>query len=210
VTGHEDDLKTKESGDVGPREGPPSIRSPHREASKRAQPDRPVWRLMRGIGRAGVTAQQAPRASAHPARSSSRVVGRMDRAVARVPRVQPRDEWPRQAVATTSSPPFETALLVSAVRCTLRYIVLPLVLPLLGIATSATLGIVTGAALGILVTLDVIAAIAIVATLRQLWRCQHPRRWQHLPVALALAVLVGHFFLNDARAVRLADMGGHT
>ncbi len=71
-------------------------------------------------------------------------------------------------------------------------------LPLLGVATSATRGIVTGAALGILLTLDVIAAIAIVATLRRLWRLQHPRRWQYLPVALALAVLVGFFVMSDA------------
>jgi len=49
----------------------------------------------------------------------------------------------------------------------------------------------------------VIAAIAIVATLRRLWRLQHPRRWQYLPVALALAVLVGFCFMSDARAVRL-------
>jgi hypothetical protein len=79
--------------------------------------------------------------------------------------------------------------------------VLPFVLPLLGVATSTTLGIVTGAALGILLTLDVIAASAIVATLRRLWRLQHPRRWQYLPVALALAVLVGFFFVNDARVL---------
>jgi len=69
------------------------------------------------------------------------------------------------------------------------YIVLPFVLPLMGVAT--------GAALGILLTLDVIAAIAILAMLRRLWRLQHPRRWQYLPVALALAVLVGVFLAND-------------
>jgi hypothetical protein len=76
--------------------------------------------------------------------------------------------------------------------------VLPFVLPLLGVATSATLGIVTGAALSLLLILDVIAAIAIVAALRRLWRLQHPRRWQYLPVALAFAVLIGFLFVNDA------------
>lgn len=139
----------------------------------------------------------------------------MDRAVARLLRVQPRPLVPRQAIATTSSSsrpvsspvredtsrPFETPLLVAGVRCILRYIVLPFVLPLLGVATDAALGIVTGAALGILLLLDVIAAISIVATLRSLWRRQHPRRWQYLLVALALAVLVGFFFANDARVL---------
>ena len=149
----------------------------------------------------GVTAQQAPRPSAHPAPFSSRVVEMMDRTVARVLSVQPQPLVPRQAVATTSSHPFETALLISAVRCTVRYVVLPIVLPLLGVATSATLGIVTGAALGILLTLDVIATIAIVATLRRLWQLHHPRRWQYLPAALALAVVIGFFFVTDARVL---------
>jgi hypothetical protein len=148
----------------------------------------------------GVTARQAPRPSAHRA-SSSRVVEMMDRAVARVLCVQPRPPAPRQAVARTSSRPFETALLIAAVRCTVGYIVVPFVLPLLGVATSATLGGVTGAALGLLLTLDVIAAIGIVATLRRLWRLHHPRRWQYLPVALALATLIGFFFVNDARVL---------
>ncbi len=149
----------------------------------------------------GVIGRQAPRPSAHPAPSSSRVVARMDRAVAWVLRVQPQPLVPQEALATTSSRPFETVLLVSGVRCTIRYIVLPLVLPFLGVATSAMLGIVTGAALGILLTLDVIAAITIVTTLRRLWRLQHPRRWQYVLVALALAVLIGFFFANDARVL---------
>ncbi len=112
---------------------------------------------------------------------------------------------PQEADATTSSRPFETPLLVSVVRCTLRYIVLPFVLPLLGVTTGATLGI--------LLTLDVIAAIAIVATLHRQWRLQHPRRWQYLPVAVAvavavalavaLAVLAGFFFMSDARVLSI-------
>jgi hypothetical protein len=105
---------------------------------------------------------------------------------------------PREAASTTSSLPLEAALLVSAVRCTLRYIVLPLILPV-AVATGATAGIVTGAAIGLLLTLDVIAAIAIVVTVRRLWRLHHAR-WRYLPVALALAVLVGYFFVTDARA----------
>jgi hypothetical protein len=47
----------------------------------------------------------------------------------------------------------------------------------------------------------VIAIVAIVATLRRLWRVRHPRRWQYVPVALTLAVLVGLFFVIDARVL---------
>jgi hypothetical protein len=77
-----------------------------------------------------VTAQQAPCPAARSAPSSSPVVERMDQAVARVLRVQPHPLVPREAIATTSSRPFETPLLLAGVRCTLRYIVLPFVLPL--------------------------------------------------------------------------------
>lgn len=109
-------------------------------------------------------------------------------------------QQPQQAAATTRRP-FETPLLVSGVRCTLRYGVLPFLFPLLGVATGPTLGIVTGVALGVLVLLDVIAAISIVATLRWLWRHQHPRRWQYLALALVLTALIAVFLMNDVRVL---------
>jgi hypothetical protein len=77
------------------------------------------------------------------------------------------------------------------------------VLPLAGVATAATFGIGTVAALGLLLTLDVIAGITIVATLRRLWRLQHPRRWLYLPLAMVLAVVAGFFFVNDAGMLNL-------
>jgi hypothetical protein len=131
--------------------------------------------------------------------SPSRAAERIDRAVARLLRVQPQP--PQQGVAATESRPFETPLLLAGVRCILRYVVLPFLLPLAGVATGATLGVVTGAALAILVTLDVIAVVAVVATLRRLWRVQHPRRWRYLPLALALTLLIAIFFANDARVL---------
>jgi hypothetical protein len=140
-------------------------------------------------------------ASTRPVPSSLRGVETIDRAVARLLRVQPQPFLPREALAATGSRPFETPLLLAGVRCVLRYLVLPLLLPLLGVATGAAVGIVTGAALALLLTLDVIAVVAIVATLRRLWRLQHPRRWQYLPLALTLAVLVGLFFVIDARVL---------
>jgi hypothetical protein len=140
-------------------------------------------------------------ASARPAPSSSRGVETLDRIIARVLRVEPQPLARREALAMAESRPFETPLLLAGARCILRYVVLPLLLPLLGVATGATVGIVTGAALALLLTLDVIAVVAIVATLRRLWRLQHPRRWQYLPLALMLAVLVGLFFVIDARVL---------
>jgi hypothetical protein len=88
--------------------------------------------------------------------------------------------------------PFEAALMVSGVRCVVRYMVLPFVLPLAGVATAARFGIGTVAAIG---------------TLRRLWRLQDPRRWLYLPVAMMLAVVAGIFFVNDARLLSLQVAG---
>lgn len=131
--------------------------------------------------------------------SAPRVAERIDRAVARLLRVQPQP--PQEAVDATGSRPFETPLLVAGARCVLRYVVLPFLLPLAGVAAGATVGVVTGAALALLLILDVIAVGAIVATLRRLWRAQHPRRWRYLPLALALTLLVAVFFVIDARVL---------
>jgi hypothetical protein len=149
----------------------------------------------------GVTAQQGQRPAAHLARSSSRGVKTLDRAVARVLRVPPQPVVAPVALATTGSRPFETPLLFAGLRCILRYVVLPFMLPLLGVATGAAAGIVTGASLALLLTVDVIAVVAVVATLRRLWRLQHPRRWYYLPLAVALTLLVGLFFVVDARVL---------
>jgi hypothetical protein len=84
-------------------------------------------------------------------------------------------------------------MLLVGVRCTVRYIVLPLVLPLLGIATDAALGVV--------VILDAVAVVSIVASIRRMWQLRHPRRWRYLPLALTLIALVVVVFVNDTRAL---------
>jgi hypothetical protein len=111
---------------------------------------------------------------------------RADRTVAGLLRVQAAA--PRESVAGEDSWPFETPLLISA-RCILRYAVLPFLLPVAGIAAAA--------ATGLLLMLDAVAAVAIVSTLRRLWRMQHPGRWQYLAGALFLLALVAFFLLND-------------
>lgn len=67
--------------------------------------------------------------------------------------------------------------------------------------TGRCAGIVSGAALTVLAILDLIAVIAIVATLRWLWWERHPRRWQYLPVAVALAALIAFLLTYDIRVL---------
>ena len=141
-------------------------------------------------GSQGATAQgtrgRAPADAASPG-----VAARVDRIVARLLRAQAAP--PDKVSPTGEGWPLQTPVLVSAVRCILRYVFLPFALPLIGIAS--------GAALSILLVLDVVAAIAIVTTLRRLWQTKNPSRWQYLALALVLAVLVSFFFVADAPVI---------
>ncbi len=81
---------------------------------------------------------------------------------------------------------FSVSIVISAIRCTLTYVVLPFALPLLGLAPGV------GPVLGI--TIGVVAIAANVFSIRRFWRAQH--RWRrpitviHIGVIGLLLVLV--------------------
>jgi len=97
------------------------------------------------------------------------------------------------AVTTTARQPVWPPLLLVGVRCTVRYVVLPFVLPLFGAAAGPVLGV----AMGVLVLLDVLAIVSVVTTLRWLWRRRHPRRWLYVLFALGTVLLAVTFLMND-------------
>jgi hypothetical protein len=76
------------------------------------------------------------------------------------------------AAANTGDPAvkaFNTSILVSAVRCTLTYVVFPWLLPGLGLASGVGPGL--GLAIG------AIAIVFNVLSIRRFWRSRHPWRW---------------------------------
>ena len=87
------------------------------------------------------------------------------------------------ATAADARKALQTSVLVSAIRCILTYIVLPFVLPFLGLA--AGVGPLIGAAIGI------IAAVCIVSSMRRFWRSNHSARWGYTAFgAIMLTFLV--------------------
>ena len=114
-----------------------------------------------------------------------------DRFVRRVLRVQ--DAPPATAGAARAA--LRTSVLVAAVRCTLVYIVLPFVLPVVGIVTQVGAGV--AAAIG------VVAVVCIVSSMRRFWRAEHPARWAYTAIGsivmVSLSVLV---VIDMVRAVR--------
>ena len=74
---------------------------------------------------------------------------------------------------------FSVSIVISAIRCTLTYVVLPFALPLAGLAPG--LGPVFG------ITIGVVAIAANVFSIRRFWRAQH--RWRRPITAIHVGVI---------------------
>lgn len=66
---------------------------------------------------------------------------------------------------------FQKSLLFTTCRCLLMYIILPFVLPAVGIARGV--GPIVGIGIGIL------AMVSIVYSIRRFWRADHSKRWHY-------------------------------
>jgi hypothetical protein len=75
------------------------------------------------------------------------------------------------------------SLLFSAFRCTVQYILLPLILPWVGLAAAVPEWL--------LAILGVLALAALIKNARLVWRMRHARRWNYMAVAtIASAALL--------------------
>jgi hypothetical protein len=76
-----------------------------------------------------------------------------------------------KATAAQAQKAFQTSVLVAAVRCTLMYIVLPFVLPVIGVASGV------GPWIGL--PISIAAIVAITMSIRRFWRADHSKRWHY-------------------------------
>ncbi len=74
---------------------------------------------------------------------------------------------------------FSTSVVISGIRCTLTYVILPLVAPFIGLAPNV------GPTIGL--TVGVVAIAANVFSIRRFWRADH--RWKVQATVLHCAVL---------------------
>ena len=120
-----------------------------------------------------------------------------DRWVERVLFVRPRADAAQpgptdrgRARRDKPDPVLGVALLLTGVRCVLRYVVLPVGLPLLGLAP--------GVAGGISLACDVAAVAIPVTSLRRLWAARHPFRWRYLAGVCAALALIAYLRVSEA------------
>jgi hypothetical protein len=84
---------------------------------------------------------------------------------------------------------FSLSLIFSGVRCILQYVVLPFILPVIGIAGdfSVVIGLV----------INVMALSAIIYSIRTFFKVNYKHKWRYLPVGLFAIVLLSAFLLLD-------------
>ena len=95
---------------------------------------------------------------------------------------------------TQSDPSFRVPLLISATRCMIQYVILPFVLPFMGMIGGAP------AWLGL--TFNAAAFVSLISSLRRIWQTRHPRRFTYLPLAVLMLFVILVFSISDLRALR--------
>ena len=84
---------------------------------------------------------------------------------------------------------FSQSMMISAIRCTLTYVVFPLVLPAVGFATGV------GPILGILI--GVFAMVCDVYTIRRFFIADHKWRWPVATIAVSVMSLLAVLLVQD-------------
>jgi hypothetical protein len=84
---------------------------------------------------------------------------------------------------------FGFSLVFSGIRCILQYAILPFVLPILGVTMDA--------AAPISLTINLVAIVLIIYSLRRFWKIGYRHRLRYLPVAVTALVLLTAFIVLD-------------
>lgn len=84
---------------------------------------------------------------------------------------------------------FGMALMFSGVRCILKYVFLPFILPVIGIAGDFS-NIIS-------LSINTMAIAAIIYSVRTFWKVDYKYKWHYLPVAGVGLLILGAFMLLD-------------
>jgi hypothetical protein len=127
-------------------------------------------------------------ATTRPRRNVER--SKADQFVRRLLRVREKPEGVSEAAANKA---FQTSMLISATRCTLTYVIFPIVIPLLGIlkGVEAPLGIAIGS----------FAIVCDVFTIRRFFAADHKYRWWFSAIALSIIGLLFVLLAEDIVAL---------
>ncbi len=111
---------------------------------------------------------------------------RLDQFVGRLlfvkPLAAPTDESDAQRA-------FNFSLIFTGVRCILQYVVLPFILPVVGIAADT--------ALPLLLAINIFAVISMLFSVRRFWQINYRYKWQYFIMALVILAALTAFIAED-------------
>ncbi len=84
---------------------------------------------------------------------------------------------------------FSFSLIFTGIRCILQYIILPFLLPLIGIAAELTLPL--------MLIINLAAIVSAIYSVRRFWQINYQYRWQYLLFALFVIGLLFAFMALD-------------
>ena len=128
-----------------------------------------------------VTVSQRDSASAGPGDPAPRMF-RSNAAPDRLMRALLRVDGLDRSAGAGAHRAFRVSVLISAVRCLITYLVIPILIPLLSLAgwVAAPIGF----------ALCVVAVVNGVISIRRFWSADHPRRWMYTGfMAIVFAIL---------------------
>jgi hypothetical protein len=126
----------------------------------------------------------------------STALTRLDSLISRILFVRPQPAvtaTDETVSARTAERTFNFSLMLSAVRCVIKYVLLPFILPIVGIAG--------GLATGISLAINAVAIVSIIFSVRRLWQMNYSRKWAYLGVAVVTLVFIGFFILFDLKII---------
>lgn len=126
--------------------------------------------------------------AARPRRTAER--SKADQWVWKVLRIKEKPEGVSEAAANQA---FQKSMLISATRCTLTYVIFPIIIPLLGIlkGVEAPLGIAIGT----------FAIVCDTFTIRRFFAADHKYRWYFSAIALSIIGLLFVLLAEDIWAL---------
>ena len=84
---------------------------------------------------------------------------------------------------------FQKSIVITALRCIVMYLVLPFVLPIVGVASGV------GPAISLVI--GILAMIAIIYSIRRFWRADHPKRWHYTVFASVIIGFLVYLSIKD-------------
>lgn len=118
-----------------------------------------------------------------PVGPSRNKADRAMRQVLRLPADAPK------ATAAEAQKAFQTSVAVAAVRCLIMYILLPFVLPAIGIAAGV------GPWIGL--PIAIAAIVAVTMSIRRFWRADHSKRWHYTVIGTVVIAFMVYEGVKD-------------